>query len=153
MAALQLDACGFAGGDHWHINGDLLGEIDTLEVHVQNVALNGMSLPVEDDHRSNLTLHVEVENRVKAAGAGKDLRDFLGAQGQSYGVAAGAIKNTGALVLDAQAASGIFATGFTGFGYEGNVFAHKICLYWSFCRLLEKYADGCFAMDGVNGPS
>ena len=74
QAALLLHAPGLAFGQHRHRNANSLGKIDPLEVHVQQVAFDGVVLPIHYHHRAALAaLHIEIEDGVMAGLAVQDL--------------------------------------------------------------------------------
>ena len=65
-SALHLDAVGIAVRVHRHLDDHLLGEIDPLQIDVQQARLDRIVLPI-DDHDGRLrALDIDVEDRVVA---------------------------------------------------------------------------------------
>ena len=94
--ALHLDARRLAVSGDRYGHGDALGEIDALQVHVQQVALDGVVLPVHHHHRRGLAARdAQIENRVVSRLAVQNLRNLAGAYRYRDGVLAGAVNDGG----------------------------------------------------------
>ncbi len=48
QSALHLDALGFAGHLNANVDLDALGQVDALQIHVQQVVAHRIALPVHD---------------------------------------------------------------------------------------------------------
>ncbi len=137
-AALGLDAGRGAGQLNGHRNphGDVHG--DALEIDVQQLAFDGLVLPVDDhDLFGPGAFNVQVEDRVVAGLRVQDLGDDLGVDCDGDAGSTGTVDDGGNQPLDAHAASMIFVEGAGagcgidcldrgGVGHGGFPFGHGV---------------------------
>ena len=127
QAALHLDAGGLALGGDGNADADALGEIDALEIGVQQRVLDGIDLMV-DHHDGGVfaALDGQREDGVVSSGAADDLENLARVDRDRNGILECSVDDGGDLARTARTARFILAARGTHLGGDGNIFSHCI---------------------------
>ena len=129
QAAFELDALGFALGVHTDADFQSLGEIDALKIDMQQAAMDGVHLAVDEHHgRGIRALDGEVEDGVETRLAVDDLADGAGIDGDADGIFKSSVNHRRNLSGDAHTARFILAARGANLGGYGDVSSHYILL-------------------------
>ena len=97
-SALDLDAGGLAFGEDGDGDADALGEIDALEIGMEQGALDGIDLAIDDHDGSGFPARDgEFEDGVETGGRANNLDDFAGVDGHADRVLVCAVNHGGML--------------------------------------------------------
>src|SRR5262249_6625617 len=125
--ALLLDSWRLAMCEHRNGNADALGQIDALQVDVQQIAPDRAVLPVDDHHRCVLTAsNVQTEDGVVSGFAMQDLRNMARVDRHGHWISVSAIYDARDHTLAPHTTRFILAAGGAWLRSDRNIRFHCI---------------------------
>src|SRR2546426_684387 len=113
---------------HGHLELHLLGRVDLVEVHVDDVGPHGVPLDLADQGPHRLPVHGELDDGARGLDSRERLLERLRLDGERLGVAAATVDHRRDLAAEPRLARGTLARTLTGAGGQGDDLCHNAVL-------------------------